>query len=146
MKIFAIRLKPDEDLKDSVSRFVKYNDIQAGFILTAVGSLKVATLRFANQNYAHAFKDCFEIVSLVGTLSTQGIHLHISLSNRSGKTIGGHLLTGCIIYTTAEIVIGSSDDFRFLRTVDEKTGDKELEIKSKTKSIQWSSWEPNLPT
>lgn len=146
MKIFAIRLNPDEDLKDSVSRFVKCNDIQAGFILTAVGSLKVATLRFANQNYAHAFKDCFEIVSLVGTLSTQGTHLHISLSNRTGKTIGGHLLTGCIIYTTAEIVIGSSDDFRFLRTVDEKTGDKELEIKSKTKSIQWSSWEPNLPT
>jgi uncharacterized protein len=146
MKIFAIRLNPDEDLKDSVSRFVKCNDIQAGFILTAVGSLKVATLRFANQKYAHAFKDCFEIVSLVGTLSTQGTHLHISLSNRTGKTIGGHLLTGCIIYTTAEIVIGSSDDFRFLRTVDEKTGDKELEIKSKTKSIQWSSWEPNLPT
>lgn len=146
MKIFATRLKPDEDLKDSLSRFVKCNDIQAGFILTAVGSLKVATLRFANQNYAYVFKDCFEIVSLVGTLSTQGIHLHISLSDRSGKTMGGHLVKGCIIYTTAEIVIGSSDDFTFLRTVDEKTGYKELEIESKTKSIQWSSWRPNLPT
>jgi uncharacterized protein len=146
MKIFAIRLKPDEDLKDSLNRFVNYNDIQSGFILTAVGSLKAATLRFANQNYAYAFKDCFEIVSLVGTLSTQGIHLHISLSGRNGKTMGGHLLKGCIIYTTAEIVIGSSDDFTFLRTVDEKTGYKELEIKSKTESMQWSSWGPNLPT
>ncbi len=131
MKIFAIRLKPNEDLKKSLRSFVKENNIQAGFILTAVGSLKQATLRFANQNYAQVFKDVFEIVSLVGTLSTQGIHLHISLSNRHGTTMGGHLVEGCIIYTTAEIVIGISEEFIFLRTLDEQTGYTELEIKPK---------------
>jgi hypothetical protein len=131
MKIFAIRLKPNEDLKKCLRSFVKENNIQAGFILTAVGSLKQATLRFANQNYAQVFKDVFEIVSLVGTLSTQGIHLHISLSNRHGTTMGGHLVEGCIIYTTAEIVIGISEEFIFLRTLDEQTGYTELEIKPK---------------
>ena len=129
MEIFAIRLKPTEDLKESLKSFVQQNNIQSGFILTAVGSLQQATLRFANQNSSQVFKQKFEIVSLVGTLSTHGIHLHISLSDQNGKTIGGHLLEGCLIYTTAEIVIGTSEDFIFMRTLDEKTGYKELEIK-----------------
>jgi predicted DNA-binding protein with PD1-like motif len=128
MKIFALRLKPNQDLKESLKHFVTSNNIEAGFILTTVGSLKQATLRFANQNDSKVLQDKFEIVSLVGTLSTHGIHLHISISDKDGKTIGGHLEKGCLIYTTAEIVIGVSEDFIFVRTVDENTGYKELEI------------------
>ena len=131
MKIFATRLKPNQDLKESLKSFVQQNNIQSGFILTAVGSLKQATLRFANRDNAQVFNERFEIVSLVGTLSIHGIHLHISLSDKNGKTIGGHLVDGCIIYTTAEIVIGVSEDFIFVRTVDETTGYKELEIQPK---------------
>ena len=131
MKIFATRLKPNQDLKESLKSFVKQNNIQSGFILTAVGSLKQATLRFANRDNAQVFNERFEIVSLGGTLSIHGIHLHISLSDKNGKTIGGHLVDGCIIYTTAEIVIGVSEDFIFVRTVDETTGYKELEIQPK---------------
>jgi predicted DNA-binding protein with PD1-like motif len=131
MKIFALRLKPNQDLKDTLKNFVTSNNIEAGFILTTVGSLKQATLRFANQNDSKVLQDKFEIVSLVGTLSTHGIHLHISISDKDGKTIGGHLEKGCLIYTTAEIVIGVSEDFIFLRTVDENTGYKELEIQPK---------------
>lgn len=92
MNILAIRLKPEQDLKQSLRNFVEQNNIQAGFILTAVGSLKKASLRFANQDKSQVFDERFEIVSLVGTLSVHGIHLHISLSDRNGKTIGGHLL------------------------------------------------------
>ncbi|HEY9633081.1 MAG TPA: PPC domain-containing DNA-binding protein [Coleofasciculaceae cyanobacterium] len=131
MKTFAIRLKPDEDLKASLKSFVEQNNIRAGFILTTVGSLKQANLRFANQDKSQVFNEKFEIVSLVGTLSTQGIHLHISLSDQHGQTIGGHLVEGCIIYTTAEIIIGSSEEFIFLRTVDQTTSYKELEIQPK---------------
>jgi predicted DNA-binding protein with PD1-like motif len=129
MKIFVTRLKPDQDLKTSLKNFVEENNIQSGFILTAVGSLNQATLRFANQDNYQVFKEQFELVSLVGTLSLHGIHLHISISDKNGKTIGGHLVEGCIIYTTAEIVIGTSEDFIFMRTVDQNTGYKELEIK-----------------
>jgi predicted DNA-binding protein with PD1-like motif len=128
MKIFALRLKPNQDLKENLKNFVTSNNIEAGFILTTVGSLKQATLRFANQTDSKVLQDKFEIVSLVGTLSTHGIHLHISISDKDGKTIGGHLEKGCLIYTTAEIVIGVSEDFIFVRTVDENTGYKELEI------------------
>ncbi len=128
MKVFAIRLKPDQDLKLSLQDFATQQNLQAGFILTGIGSLKKAILRFANQRYSTAFNDKFEILSLNGTLATSGIHLHMAIANREGKTIGGHLMEGCIIYTTAEIVIGASEEFTFLRTIDEQTGYKELEI------------------
>lgn len=128
MKIFATRLKPEQDLKERLIEFVSINNIQAGFILTAVGSLRQANLRFANQSNSQIFLEKFEIVSLVGTLSIHGIHIHIVLANQEGNMIGGHLIEGCIVYTTAEIVIGESEEFTFLRTIDKKTGFKELEI------------------
>ncbi|HLP90514.1 MAG TPA: PPC domain-containing DNA-binding protein [Nostocaceae cyanobacterium] len=128
MKTFAIRLKPNTDLKQSLSNFTKQQNIQAGFILSAIGSLKQATIRFANQNTSMVLSEKFEILSLNGTLSMNGIHLHISIADQFGKTIGGHLMDGCIIYTTAEIIIGESTEFIFKRTLDPETGYPELEI------------------
>jgi len=58
-------------------------------------------IRFANQSVSTVLNDKFEILSLNGTLATSGVHLHISISDKEGKTIGGHLDNGCIIYTTA---------------------------------------------
>lgn len=128
MKISAIRLKPYEDLKQSLKNFADEENIQAGFILTAIGSLKQATIRYANQEKSTVLTDKFEILSLNGTIATTGVHLHIAISDQQGKTIGGHLDNGCIIYTTAEIVIGISEEHTFLRTHDFETGYKELEI------------------
>ena len=127
-KLFAIRLKPNEDLKQSLKDFAIQQNIQAGFILTAIGSLKQATIRFANQDYSTVLTDKFEILSLNGTIANNGLHLHIAIADSQGKTIGGHLDNGCIIYTTAEIVIGATEEFRFLRTFDKQTGYQELEI------------------
>lgn len=132
MKVFALRLKPNQDLKESLKDFVIEQDIKAGFVLTAIGSLKQATIRFANQNISTVLTDRFEIISVNGTLATEGIHLHIAIADQSGKMLGGHLDNGCIIYTTAEIVIGASEEFNFIRTIDQQTGYKELEIVPKS--------------
>ena len=128
MRTFAIRLKPEQDLRQALEIFTQEKDVKAGFILTAIGSLKQASIRFANQQEATVLQNKFEILSLNGTLAKTGIHLHITIADYQGKTIGGHLETGCIIYTTAEIVIGLSEDFTFIRTIDTQTGYKELEI------------------
>lgn len=128
MQVFALRLKPEQDLRQSLKIFAQEQNIKAGFILTAIGSLKQATIRFANQDGSTVLTDKFEILSLNGTLANTGVHLHIAIADKAGKTIGGHLDDGCIIYTTAEIVIGASEEFSFIRTVDEQTGYKELDI------------------
>ena len=132
METFAFRLKPDQDLKKELERFVISNDIKAGYILTCVGSLEKAALRLAGADVIETFDGKFEIVSLVGTLSQDGVHIHISLSHfKDGNVIGGHLKEGCIIYTTAEIVIAKSKKFVFSRKFDEHTGFKELEVEDK---------------
>jgi len=128
MKILPLRLKPSQDLRQNLKDFAQIQNIEAGFILTAIGSLQQAAIRFADREEITILHDKFEIISLNGTVANTGVHIHIAISDRNGKTIGGHLVDGCIIYTTAEIVIGVSEEFRFLRTTDAETGYLELEI------------------
>jgi uncharacterized protein len=131
-RVYALRLLPGQDLKQEIVNFAKANDLQAGYIITCVGSLKKATLRLANQPSTTTWDDKFEIVSLVGTLSaSHGVHLHASISDGTGKTIGGHVTDGNIIYTTAEIVIGEASDLRFVRKLDSLTTFNELFIEKR---------------
>ena len=125
----AFRLKPGDDLKKSITQYVTINNIKAGWIATCVGSLTTYAIRFANQPAATTSKGYFEIISLTGTLSSSGSHIHISIADTSGKTIGGHLADGCIIYTTAEIVIQQSSKYVFTREKDGTTEWEELQIK-----------------
>jgi predicted DNA-binding protein with PD1-like motif len=69
-----------------------------------------------------------EIVSLTGTLGPDGLHVHISLAGADGACIGGHLVEGCIVNTTAELVIGELADVAFRRLADPATGYAELVV------------------
>jgi uncharacterized protein len=125
---YAFRLKPGQDLRTELEKFVQEKKITAGWIGTCVGSLTNYNIRYANQPNGATGAGHFEIVSLVGTLSTNGSHIHISISDSTGKTIGGHLLQGCTIYTTAEIVLQSSNAFTFKREKDGTTPWEELQV------------------
>lgn len=125
----ALRLRPGQDLKAELDNLVISQNIEAACILTCVGSLTTAVLRYANQNQYTTLEGHFEIVSLTGTMSHHGSHYHISISDGEGKTIGAHLLEGCRVYTTAEIVIGVLEGVSFLRGMDTETGYPELTIK-----------------
>ena len=98
IKAYAIRLKPGTDLRRSIQSFVNENKLHAAWIVTCAGSLTNYNIRFANQQSGASGSGHFEIVSLGGTLSDNGSHIHISISDSTGKTIGGHLQEGCIIY------------------------------------------------
>ena len=91
-----------------------------------VGSLNDAVLRMSDGNKKN-FIGLFEIVSALGTISANGIHVHIAISDSEGMVYGGHLLNGCKIHTTAEIAIIESE-ICFKRIFDPKTGYKELVI------------------
>lgn len=127
----AFRLKPGQDLRKEIEAFVQKENILAGWIITGVGSLTQTNLRFANQPDGTRSNGHFEIVSLTGTISTSGSHLHMSVSDSLGRTIGGHLLNENIIYTTAEIVIGESKTLVFSREKDGTTAWEELQVKKK---------------
>ncbi|HMJ48498.1 MAG TPA: PPC domain-containing DNA-binding protein [Ferruginibacter sp.] len=130
-KCHAFRLKPGQDLKKEIEAFAQNETIKAGWILSCVGSLTKAHLRFANATNGVTLDGYFEIISLSGTVSINGCHLHISISDPMGKTIGGHLMGENIIFTTAEIIIGESCELLFTRENDGTTQWKELQVKPK---------------
>lgn len=132
MDNYTFRLKPGDDLFESVEKFVQEKNIEAGCVLSGVGSLTRAVLRLANRGYHSTYEGHFEIVSLTGTVSVHGSHLHISISDGDGKTIGGHLVPGCKIYTTAEIVLAVFPDVIYKRELLENdSGYEELVVYGK---------------
>ena len=132
MQSYTFRLKPGQDLFDSIEAFVSENKIDAGCVLSSVGSLTHATLRLANRSRHNEYGGYFEIVSMTGTVSINGSHLHVSISDGNSVVIGGHLVSGCKIYTTAEIVIAEFDDVIYKRELLENdSGYEELVVYKK---------------
>lgn len=130
---FALRLKPGMDLKKEMAQFVKTKQLKSASISTCVGSLRELTIRPANQQKILHLKGHYEIVSLTGTFADKGEnnHIHISVSDSTGYTIGGHLVDGNIIYTTAEIVLLNNKGINFTRVKDPETTYYELEVVEK---------------
>lgn len=132
MRAHAVRLMPGTDLKAGLARLAAEHGFRAACIVTCVGSLSRARLRMPGaagepETYA-TLDEPLEIVSLSGTLGPDGLHLHIGLSRRDGVCVGGHLVEGCIVHTTAELVIGELPDVEFRRPLDSATGHNELGI------------------
>ena len=135
MRAHAFRLPPGADLKEEFERLTAVHSLRAGCILSCVGSLSRARLRMASAvgepEDFRTFAEPMEIVSLAGTLCLDGLHVHISLARRDGACTGGHLVPGCIVSTTAELVIGELRDIEFRRPLDSATGYNELSVRSR---------------
>ena len=130
MKVIPLRLQPDADLRQALEAWMGEQQEQAGCVISAVGSLSVAQLRLAAATQATAIHGELEILSLSGTLTPDGAHLHIAIADRSGAVIGGHIGAGSLVRTTAELVIGLLPEWRFSREFDPVTGYAELAIKA----------------
>lgn len=129
MHNYTFRLKPGDDLLNAIGTFVLEKRIEAGCVLSGVGSLRRAVLRFANRELHSELDGNFEIVSLTGTVSIHGSHLHISIADEEGRTLGGHLVSGCVIYTTAEIALAVFEDLIYKRELLENdSGYEELVV------------------
>jgi len=126
MKQITKRLKPGEDLRVEIEKLVKDN-ARAGVVLSLVGSLSKASLRLADGKKVKSWDKPFEIVSGTGTVSVNGCHIHIAISDEDGNVFGGHLKEGCVVNTTAEIVLLVFPDMEYKRVFDEETGYDELE-------------------
>ncbi len=128
-RLHAIRLVPGQDLKKELQSLTIAAGIHAGFVISAVGSLTRVALRLANRKDCTTMEGHFEILSLNGTLSPHGVHLHLSVSDEAGNVTGGHLMEGSEVFTTVELVTGEAVDLIFQRETDERTTHKELAIR-----------------
>ena len=128
MNHHIIRLRRGADLLESIKAYAAGHDIQAAVIASCVGCLSIARLRDASGVNIRTVEEHLEIVSATGTVSRERTHLHIALSREDLSTIGGHLVSGCIVNTTAEIVLIELPGVRFSKEFDPDTGYNELKI------------------
>ncbi|MDN3609650.1 PPC domain-containing DNA-binding protein [Vibrio ostreicida] len=126
----AVRLTQGQDLKQTLHSLVREHAIRAGSIASCVGCLSQINMRLAGATQTLSHVQPYEIVSLMGTLTPEHQHIHIAAADAQGNVIGGHLLTGCIIDTTAELILHVYPHLTFSREQDDTTGYTELVVNS----------------
>ena len=126
MKTVCRRLHRGDDLLLSIRTLCEREKIDAAVVLSAVGCVSRAVLRNAGGVNLRSVDEPCEIVSLNGTASRTRCHLHLALSREDLSTIGGHMMPGCIVNTTCELVLGVLEHMRFDVEQDVQTGYDEL--------------------
>jgi predicted DNA-binding protein with PD1-like motif len=132
MKTLPLRLNPGDDLRAALDAALPALGAEAAFVLSGIGSLREARLRFAGREQPQQVVGDLEILTLSGTLGLGGSHLHASLADADGRVFGGHVAPGCIVRTTAEILLAVLADVSFTREPDPATGYAELAIRPRT--------------
>jgi predicted DNA-binding protein with PD1-like motif len=119
---------PDVDLRQTLQSIAHTENITAGIILSGIGNLNTLALRFAGQNTHTTLDGKHEILTLAGTIGLDGVHLHMSVANAQGQVMGGHVVDGCMVYTTVELRISILPNLKFQHQLDDRTGFAELSI------------------
>ncbi|RQT08244.1 PPC domain-containing DNA-binding protein [Burkholderia contaminans] len=129
MQAHPLRLSPGDDLRASIEHALRQHDAHAAFVIQGIGSLSVAQLRFAGADQPTELRGDLEILTLAGSVSPDGAHLHMAVSDGVGRVSGGHVASGCVVRTTAEILLAVLPAHRFAREPDPHTGFNELVIR-----------------
>jgi hypothetical protein len=117
---------PGDDVRVNLLAWCEQNGIEAAAIVSAVGSLSHAEVRFGGKSNGVRVEGDLEACSLSGLLSKHGMHVHLAVADGDGRMTGGHLLQGSSVRTTLELVIQEIGGLRFVRRHDERTGYDEL--------------------
>jgi uncharacterized protein len=133
MQTLPIRLTPGQDLRVALEAAVRSQNCRAAFVLSGIGSLSTAGLRFAGAEQPQRLVGDTEILSLSGTVAFDGerssSHLHMALSTATGEVFGGHVAAGCTVRTTAEVLLALLPEWAFARVLDAATGYDELVVR-----------------
>src|ERR1700677_961489 len=129
MQTHPVRLSPGDDLRGALEDALRDLNLTAAFVVQGIGSMSTAQLRFAGVDQPSELRGDLEILTLAGSISPDGAHLHMSVSDAHGQVSGGHVAPGCSVRTTAEILLALLPEHRFAREQDAKTGFAELVIR-----------------
>jgi predicted DNA-binding protein with PD1-like motif len=123
-----LRLVPDDDLRGALEQAARDRGM-AGFVVCGIGSLRDARLRLADAAQASVIEGPCEIVSLAGSLTVDGAHLHMAVADARGRVYGGHVASGNRVRTTVELLLAWLPDWPLGRAFDPQTGYGELVVR-----------------
>lgn len=132
MKMLAVKLYPEQDLKEAIISVVAKHKINAAAVVGCVGALSKMRIRMAgatpDTEDIREYKQPLEIISLIGNVGPGRFHLHISVADSEGRVFGGHLKEGCIVDITAELVLAIDNKLIFTEKFDKSVGFDNLHI------------------
>lgn len=127
-RFYALRLLPGQEVLSQLRAFAQQQQLHAAWIAGCTGSLTDVALRYAGQENTALLSGKFEVIALNGTLEQSGEHLHLCVSDPHGTMLGGHMMPGCTVRTTLELVIGCLEELAFSRQLCALSGYDELHI------------------
>ena len=107
METLPLELEPGQDLHLALSELAMQQQL-SGFVLGVVGNLSQATFRCPGQQQPTRMSGELEVITLNGTFSPSGVHLHLSLSDGACQVWGGHLEPGTVVLKGAQLLLGLS--------------------------------------
>ena len=125
-RIICKRLQRGDDLLIEIKKIAKEEKLKAAVVLSSVGCVSKLRIRDAGGINIRELNENCEILSLNGTISSERNHLHIAFSKEDLSVIGGHLVEGCIINTTCELIIQEIIGWKYETVNDSETGYKEI--------------------
>jgi predicted DNA-binding protein with PD1-like motif/glutaredoxin len=105
MHAVPLRLAPGSDLRRTLEEFARER-AASGFVMGVVGDLSRAAFQCPGQAGPTLMDGDLEIITLNGTLSPEGVHLHLSLSDGACQVWGGHLEHGSLVRKGADVLLG----------------------------------------
>ena len=135
METLPIRLLPGQDLRRALEAVVAERGCDAAFVLSGIGSLSPAILRFAGETELTTIAGDTEILTLSGSIAGDASHLHTSVSDAHGVVTGGHVAYGCTVRTTAEVLLALLPEWDFAREPDAATGFDELVVRPAARPV-----------
>ncbi len=128
-RTIVARLEPGEDILETLEKLVVVNSIRAGH-LSLIGAVASATLGYfdrESQIYrSFTLNEDLEVTSCIGNIARTVddrpvVHAHMAVANEDGTTFSGHLMNGCVVSVTIEVVITILDG-ELIRDIDPATG------------------------
>lgn len=127
-RFYALRLLPGQEIFSQLHIFLQQHSLHAAWIAGCTGSLTDVALRYAGKDGVTLMRGKYEVIALNGTLELTGEHLHLAVADAQGSMLGGHMMPGCTVRTTLELIVGELTELAFSRQPCAVSGYDELHI------------------
>ena len=105
MRAVPLHLEAGSDVRRSLEQLALDHNA-GGFVLSVVGNLSQAAFACPGKSAPTVLAGELEIITLQGTISPDGVHLHLSFSDASCQMWGGHLEHGTLVLRGADLLVG----------------------------------------
>jgi predicted DNA-binding protein with PD1-like motif len=127
-RMIIARMFPGDDVLATIEAVADKHGVRSGQLnlIGAIAGAKLGYFDVEKKEYEHfSVDEDLEVVSCMGNISTHDgnlvVHAHMIVADNKGQCYGGHLMPGCVVSVTIELVIVETES-ELKRARDVETG------------------------